>query len=62
MKVGVDKRDLGPLPLIPSHRGRGGFWGFMLEMLEENSQIEPCKILNKPKIHRLFWVLSLFRV
>jgi hypothetical protein len=41
MKVGVDKMNLGPLPLIPSHQGRGVFWGFMLKMLKENSQIEP---------------------
>jgi hypothetical protein len=31
MKVGVDKRNLGSLPFIPSRQGRGSFWGIHVE-------------------------------
>jgi hypothetical protein len=31
MKVGVDKRNSGPLPFIPSRQGRGSFLGFYVE-------------------------------
>jgi hypothetical protein len=31
MKVGVDKRNLGPLPFIPSRQGRGSFLGVHFE-------------------------------
>jgi hypothetical protein len=43
--VGVDriKTLLSPLPFIPSHRGEGRFLGEHDKMLEENSQIRPCR-------------------
>jgi len=39
MKVGVDKKNLGPSPSSPPARGGEVFGGFILKMLEENSQI-----------------------
>jgi hypothetical protein len=40
---GWTKGIYSPLPFIPSRQGRGSFWGLILKMLEENSQIEPCR-------------------
>jgi hypothetical protein len=48
---GWTKSTGSPLPFIPSHQGRGDFWGIS-KMLEINSQSSMCKKV-KFKIERI---------
>jgi hypothetical protein len=47
MKVEVDKRNLIPLPFIPSRQGRGNFWQIHLDNVRRKFSDFICKTKGK---------------